>query len=65
MSKYFSVDEMKQTIISALPGHAILMDFICDARFFGNMVAKIKQNGKVHTSLKKTVTKVTVFFNNE
>lgn len=49
MSKYFSIDEMKQFIISALPSDAILIDFIYDSKCFGNMIAKIKQNGKVHT----------------
>ena len=49
MSKYFSIDEMKQFIISALPNDAILIDFIYDSKCFGNMIAKIKQNGKVHT----------------
>ena len=49
MSKNFSVDEMKQHIVSILPSNSTLINFIYDAKCFGNMIAKIKQNGKVHT----------------
>ncbi|MBP3478882.1 MAG: hypothetical protein J6K03_05285 [Oscillospiraceae bacterium] len=49
MSKYFSVDEMKQFVISALPSDAKLIDFTYNSKCFGNMTAKIKQSGKVHT----------------
>ena len=48
MSKYFSIDEMKQFIISALPSDATLIDFLYDSKCFGNMIVKINQNGKTH-----------------
>ena len=49
MDRKFTIDEMKQFIISALPSDAILVDFIYDSKCFGNMIVKIKQNKKLHT----------------
>jgi len=48
MRKHFSVDEMKQHIVSILPSNSTLIDFLYDAKFFGNMIVKINQNGKAH-----------------
>ena len=48
MSKHFSVDEMKQHIVSILPSNSTLFDFLYDAKCFGNMIVKINQNGKAH-----------------
>ena len=48
MSKHFSVDEMKQHIVSILPSNSTLIDFLYDAKCFGNMIVKINQNGKAH-----------------
>jgi hypothetical protein len=62
MSKYFSVNEMKHFIISELPSDAILIDFIYDSKCFGNMIAKIKQNGKVHTFI---TDRGEIYHNNE
>lgn len=49
MSKKFTIDEMKKYIISVLPNDAILIDFIYDSKYFGNMIVKINQSGKSHT----------------
>ena len=48
MNKDFSVDEMKQHILSILPSNSILIDFRYDAKCFGNMIVKIKQNEIIH-----------------
>ncbi len=48
MSKNFSVDEMKQHIVSILPSDSILFDFLYDEKCFGNMIVKIKHNGITH-----------------
>ena len=48
MSKNFSVDEMKQHIVSVLPSNSILTDYLYDINCFGNMIVKIKQNGTTH-----------------
>lgn len=44
----FAVDEMKKHNISILPTDAKLIEFSYDDKCFGNMVVKIKQNGKLY-----------------
>ena len=49
MRKKFTIEEMKQCIISVLPSNAMLIDFLYDSKCFGNMIVKIKQNRINHT----------------
>ena len=51
--KKFTIDEMKEIIISVLPSNAVLVDFVYDYKWFdnSNMIVKIRKNGEEHTFL--------------
>lgn len=62
MSQHFSIDQMKQHILSVLPSNSLLIEFIYDKKHFGNMIVKIKQNGIIHTF---TTDRGEIYYNNQ
>ena len=49
MGGCFTVDEMKQRVISILPADATLIDVSYSSKIFKNIIVTINYNGNLHT----------------